>query len=281
MINRKQRHINKLIKKLIKKGLKYNYKKNNFEKAIQMFDKAIELNPNNANAYKYRGDVYMLTNLEKAIEDYTKAIELKPNYISAYSSRAAIYCFPFCDHLPLSKAIEDYATIINYNTNFCDAYENLGEIFFENKEYECADICFTRAIELRPKVFSYYIKRGKNYLELQEYENAIKDFNTALAVDDNIHIIDWAYISFGEAYNLLKDYNKAIEFYTKAIEATGKSRYDLLIQYYKLRSEAYLQLGEKEKADVDLKLMKDTEINKYDNLSQKDKISLLFDGKKL
>lgn len=37
-----------------------------------MFDKAIELNPNNANAYKYRGDVYMLTNLEKAIEDYIK-----------------------------------------------------------------------------------------------------------------------------------------------------------------------------------------------------------------
>ena len=76
MINQKQRHINKLIKKLIKKGLKYNYKKNNFEKAIQMFDKAIELNPNNANAYKYRGDVYMLTNFdEKAIKDYTKECE--------------------------------------------------------------------------------------------------------------------------------------------------------------------------------------------------------------
>ena len=51
-----------------------------------MFDKAIELNPNNANAYKYRGDVYMITNPEKAIQDYTKAVELKPNYISAYLS---------------------------------------------------------------------------------------------------------------------------------------------------------------------------------------------------
>lgn len=147
-----------------------------------MFDKAIELNPNNANAYKYRGDVYMLTNFdEKAIKDYTKAIELKPNYISAYWSRAAIYYSPFCD-LPLSKAIEDYIAIINYNTNFCEAYETLGEIFFADKEYENADICFTRAIELKPNVFSHYIRRGKNYLELQEYENAIKDFNTALDI---------------------------------------------------------------------------------------------------
>lgn len=138
MINQKQRHINKLIRKLIKKGLKYNYKKNNFEKAIQMFDKAIELNPNNANVYKYRGDVYMFTNFEKAIKDYTKAIELKPNYISAYSSRAVIYSCPLGD-LPLSKAIEDYLTIINYNTNFCKAYEYLGEILYADKDYECAD----------------------------------------------------------------------------------------------------------------------------------------------
>lgn len=187
---------------------------------------------------------------------------LKPNYISAYSSRAAIYYSPFCDDLPLSKAIEDYATIINYNTNFCAAYRALGEIFFANKEYENADICFTRAIELKPNVFSHYIRRGKNYLELQEYENAIKDFNTALDIKNNINIKHFAYVSLGETYNLLKDYNKAIEFYTKAIEAAGKSWYDLLIKYYKLRSKAYLQLGEKEKADIDLKLMKEAEKHK-------------------
>lgn len=129
---------------------------------------------------------------------------------------------------------------------------------------------FTRAIELKPKVFSHYIRRGKNYLELQEYENAIKDFNTALAVNDNINIKAFAYIDLGKTYNLLKDYNTAIEFYTKAIEATDKSCYNVLIKYYKLRSEAFLQLGKKEKADIDLKLMKEAEINerkKYKGLA--------------
>ena len=222
-MNKKQRHINKLVKKFIKKGLKYNYKKNNFEKAIQMFDKAIELNPNNANAYKHRGDVYLCTDLEKAIKDYTKAIELKPNYIGAYSARAAIYYSPLVD-VPIAKAIEDYVTILNYANNFCEAYEFLGEILYANEDYEWADFMFTKAIELKPKRFNYYMQRGKIYLKLQKYENAIKDFNTVL--------------------ELLSD----------------KAWYDVFIKCYKHRSEAYLQLGEKEKADMDLKLMAESKL---------------------
>lgn len=222
-MNKKQRHINKLVKNLIKKGLKYNYKKNNFEKAIQMFDKAIELNPNNANAYKHRGDVYFCTDLEKAIKDYTKAIELKPNYIGAYSARAAIYYSPLVD-VPIAKAIEDYVTILNYANNFCEAYESLGEILYANEDYEWADFMFTKAIELKPKRFNYYMQRGKNYLKLQKYENAIKDFNTVLEI------------------------------------ISDKAWYDVFIKCYKHRSEAYLQLGEKEKADMDLKLMAESKL---------------------
>ena len=222
-MNKKQRHINKLVKNLIKKGLKYNYKKNNFEKAIQMFDKAIELNPNNANAYKHRGDVYLCTDLEKAIKDYTKAIELKPNYIGAYSARAAIYYSPLVD-VPIAKAIEDYVTILNYANNFCEAYESLGEILYANEDYEWADFMFTKAIELKPKRFNYYMQRGKIYLKLQKYENAIKDFNTVLEI------------------------------------ISDKPWYDVFIKCYKHRSEAYLQLGEKEKADMDLNLMAESKL---------------------
>lgn len=222
-MNKKQRHINKLVKNLIKKGLKYNYKKINFEKAIQMFDKAIELNPNNANAYKHRGDVYLCTDLEKAIKDYTKAIELKPNYIGAYSARAAIYYSLLVD-VPIAKAIEDYVTILNYANNFCEAYESLGKILYANEDYEWADFMFTKAIELKPKRFNYYMQRGKIYLKLQKYENAIKDFNTVLEI------------------------------------ISDKPWYDVFIKCYKHRSEAYLQLGEKEKADMDLKLMAESKL---------------------
>ena len=59
-----------------------------------------------------------------------------------------------------------------------------------------------------------------------------------------------------------REINKAIDFYTKAIEVVNsKAPSYWLISVYKLRREAYLQLGKKEEADIDLKLMKETEIN--------------------
>lgn len=263
-MNKKQRHINKLVKKFIKKGLKYNYKKNNFEKAIQMFDKAIELNPNNANAYKHRGDVYLCTDLEKAIKDYTKAIELKPNYIGAYSARASIYYSPLVD-VPIAKAIEDYVTILNYTNNFCKAYEYLGEILYANEDYEWADFMFTKAIELQPQKFYHYRQRGKNYIKLQEYDKAIEDFTVAITSDIWYDKVE-GYRFLAKIYCLLKDNNLAIEFYTKAIDLCSNKTmldnwdYDLLIQCYKYRSEEYLQLGEKEKADMDLELMAESKL---------------------
>jgi tetratricopeptide (TPR) repeat protein len=47
--------------------------------AIQNYNKAIELNPDEAVYYKNRGDVYKdLDELEQAIRDFDKAIELDP-----------------------------------------------------------------------------------------------------------------------------------------------------------------------------------------------------------
>ncbi|RCV64745.1 Tetratricopeptide (TPR) repeat [Methanophagales archaeon] len=59
-----------------------------YEKAIECFDKVIELDPNYTYAYSNRGIAYKnLKEYERAIEDYNKAIELDPNYANAFSNR--------------------------------------------------------------------------------------------------------------------------------------------------------------------------------------------------
>ena len=60
------------------RGLAY-WKKGDFDRTIVDFTKAIELNPNFAEAYYNRG-VWLTGkkgDSERAIEDFTKAIELK------------------------------------------------------------------------------------------------------------------------------------------------------------------------------------------------------------
>ena len=62
-----------------------------YKGAIEDYNKAIELNPNYTEAYKWRGKSKEgLGNYKGAIEDYNKAIELNPNYVEAYQMRSAM-----------------------------------------------------------------------------------------------------------------------------------------------------------------------------------------------
>ena len=72
---------------------------------IEDYTKAIELNPDDAEAYHNRGAAYYdLGNLELAIKDYTKAIELDPDFARTYINRGLAYRLSG----NLDKAIKDY-----------------------------------------------------------------------------------------------------------------------------------------------------------------------------
>jgi Flp pilus assembly protein TadD len=58
-----------------------------FEKAIQDYNQAIELNPKDARVFNNRGTAYAdLKQFEKAIQDYNQAIELNPKDARVFNS---------------------------------------------------------------------------------------------------------------------------------------------------------------------------------------------------
>ena len=60
----------------------------NHSQAISDYDKAIEINPGNAEAYYNRGIEYdELGNHLQAISDYDSAIDINPSYAEAYYNR--------------------------------------------------------------------------------------------------------------------------------------------------------------------------------------------------
>ena len=69
------------------------YERGDMEGAINYYDKAMELNPDYADAYYYRGRAYYDNNNDAdAIEDFNNAIELNPDYADAYHYRGqALY----------------------------------------------------------------------------------------------------------------------------------------------------------------------------------------------
>ena len=68
------------------------YKKGELDKAIANYTKAIELQPDYAEAYYNRGLAYRnKATFDKAIADYDKAIALKPDFAEAYNNRGSAY----------------------------------------------------------------------------------------------------------------------------------------------------------------------------------------------
>ena len=86
---------------------------NNYDKAIEDFNKAIKLDSSLAVAYNNRGSAYsLIKNYNKAIEDFSKAIKLNPDKLwLIYYSRGNTYNFLES----YEKAIEDWEKAIELN----------------------------------------------------------------------------------------------------------------------------------------------------------------------
>ena len=63
-------------------------KKGDSDRAIEDFNKTINLNPNYVDAHNNRGVAYgEKGDFDRAIKDFNKVIELNPNYAEVYSNR--------------------------------------------------------------------------------------------------------------------------------------------------------------------------------------------------
>ena len=194
------------------RGLAYNDKKY-YEMALSDYNKAITFDPNYANAYNNRGNYYAIVKKEydRALQEYDKAITLSPKDARIYSNRGFAY---YRKNDPES-ALRDYNKALVLDQNLPNAYVNRGVLYLGKKEYEKALQDFNKAIELDPSYAFAYYGRGSLYFHKKEYDRALQDFNKAIELDPSYA---FAYIGRGSVYITKKEYNKALRDYDKAIE---------------------------------------------------------------
>ena len=84
---------------------------------------------------------------DKAIPYFNKAIELNPRHAEAYRHRA----YSFSQKGEYDKAIEDLGKAIELNPDCAEEYGNRGIVYFQKGEYEKAFADFTKDIDLNPK----------------------------------------------------------------------------------------------------------------------------------
>ena len=189
----------------------------NLNQAELKYTKALELNPDFADAYINRGNIYYDTyNFEYAIQDYTRAIELNPNDISAYNNRAfAYYYYGYPE-----QSIQDFSKVIELNPdNVQQAYIYIsrGDAYFDADNLERAIQDYTTVIEsARDLVGEAYDRRGRAYVNYGDQEQAISDIYKAIEVNpDNIDFwnnLCWFGSLSGRAAEVIDTCEHAVEF---------------------------------------------------------------------
>ena len=176
-----------------------NIQEKEYDKALENFNRAIELDPKYIEAYDKRAMVYAITeHYNKAIQDYTEVIKLDSKNISAYRERGKCYdalsqyeaALKDCEKVlqldPSDKSVEHMRLLLIEKLKpIAEVYYNDGITDLNKKNYSKAIKNFSRVIELNPTFADAYIKRGRCYYEVKQYKSASEDLEQAYKLAPN------------------------------------------------------------------------------------------------
>lgn len=180
----------------------------------------LENNSNSALGYNQRGVAYrMQGNHNDAIILFTKAIEINPQYAEAYLNRGLSYASS--EFKKNEQAMSDFNKSIELNPkdNFF-VYLSRGSLYYDKGNYRQAISDLDHAIEAKPDyddaqdVAAYY-KRGLAYAQESNYGHAISDLNKVIALSPRY--VD-AYYNLGLINDYKGDLDEAISSYSKGLE---------------------------------------------------------------
>lgn len=148
-----------------------------------------------------------------ALEDFTKAIERDPELAEAYLHRGYVYG----NKGELQEALADFNQAIAIDSAYIEAYYNRGFIYHFFEDYHKAGADFDKVIELNPEDTEAYVIRAMNHARLNDSEGELADLKTAARLGDPTarSWLEENEISWGDGNEKQDKNNKAGEKKTK------------------------------------------------------------------
>ena len=158
-------------------------------------------------------------NIQFAIQLFQKATELDTRYASAYAGlgEAYAYFYQFFERNTawLDKAIESGLKALMYDSTLSEAYAALALAYYNKKSLDEANAAGRKAIELDPNNFTGHWILGRIYFSTDRYPEAIELFKKVIVLNPDFYS---AYSDLRLCYERLGDTQKLKEFLQPTLE---------------------------------------------------------------
>ncbi len=139
-----------VLKELVKEGEKEANRKN-FDKALELFDQAINIDPNYDCPYGDKGVILdIIGKHHESISMYTKALELNPSNPITWHNKGLV----LVRLKKIEEAIICFDNAISYDEGYAKAWYNKGRCLELLGNTERAQSCLTKARKLDPFLFT-------------------------------------------------------------------------------------------------------------------------------
>jgi len=182
------------------------------DEALKCFDKILEIDPNCAYAWSNKGIALgKLGRYDEALECHDKAIEINPNYAGAWNGKGTVL-----EELGrYDEALKCFSKAVRIDQNNANAWYNKGIVLKNSGRYDEALKCYDKAIEVDPDNIYVWNNRGTVLGRLGRHEEALSSFSRAIEIDSNYAHV-WS--NKGATLKELGRYDEALECFDKVLE---------------------------------------------------------------
>ncbi len=188
------------------------------DRVIDLFNKALAIDPNYALAYAGLGEVYAAKYsatkdpqwITKATSNAGRAVELNDKLIPVRMSLARVYGRTG----QYDKAIEEYKRVLEQDPTVTNAEYNEAQVYEAQGHFRQAEDLFKQAITRHPSYETGHVMLGNLYYSTGRFNEAAQQFQSAnnLAPDNPS-----SYLNLGAAYIALGRYDEAIAVLKKGL----------------------------------------------------------------
>ena len=228
--------------------------RDDYARAVVLFEKAAEIDPNYAEAWYQAGFCYgMLKRPADALRTTRQAARLRPNWAETFINiGASSYALG-----QFKDAVDAYRTATKLDESNAETQYALGLSFNKLNRADEEILAYKRAVAIKPDHANAIEKLGTAYFKQKRYAEAVQQFDLLKAYKPDAKTYNFlgeSLFETGKTQESLDAFNNAVS-YNPDYE---KARFNL--------GKAYVKLGDRDSANVQYEILRNSKSDWADRL---------------